>query len=212
MSLDGDVERELAWRRQELASIQTGATILDRTPTNGTYCRASFCLVYSHWEGAVKRLAKHYSDAVRKSGVAYDDLCPSFKAIIARAVFHEYSPSQKATTYIAAISDFELASAQSIYFDFAQYVRTEGNLTSGVLREIYGSIGIEYPSYFSVREKYIDVSLIEVRNAIAHGEGRPIDLALLTEAVSRVSEMIGFFASEVLQAYSDTKFMRTKLF
>ena len=203
---ENTIAREILWRKSELITL---AAIVENSTNEKTaeiLRRSGYCLVYAHWEGAIKRMAQAYAASVRKSGTPVGDLHICFRAMIARDAFSSTQGSRKLTPYLTALQEYESGKMNYVYFDFDEHIRAEGNLTSEVLREIHKSIGVEYSNFFKLKEKYIDEKLVKRRNLIAHGDNAPVEADVFELAIAEISSMLEKFSSDLLENFQMRRF------
>ncbi|MDC5044252.1 MAE_28990/MAE_18760 family HEPN-like nuclease, partial [Acinetobacter baumannii] len=94
----------------------------------------------------------------------------------------------------------------SIQIDPYRFIDTKSNLNSEVLEEIMGKIGLDTSS-FELKANFIDESLIKMRNAIAHGEYRNIELQDFLDIYDGTMILIENFFNEILNFVVQKKFL-----
>lgn len=160
------VSNDLAWRRKEL-------NLFNRQLSNSsgflkqTLVRAGISLIYSHWEGFVKKSCEIYLEHVSHQYVQLKDLKYSFIAIAVNPQLESggaksISKKNEAIEYI--IDNFEKYNA----LPYRKVINTKSNLTYDVFVNICLLLSID-TNRFSKKESLIN-DLVSDRNCVAHGE------------------------------------------
>lgn len=196
------IQIERAWRRKELTNLKY-LIHQSRDAHNKTLVRAGVLLLYSHWEGYIKKVCEAFFHYMNFKAHKYSDLQPNFLAVGVANEFNGYFPQKKFGSYLKSVN-FVLNDANELKFkiDVASRVDTKSNLTTEVLVELLNMIGIE-SEHFTNNQQYIDNKLLKYRNAIAHGErteNNPdlsIDETEFNEIYTRVNSLVDHFESIV---------------
>lgn len=126
-------------------------------------------LLYSHWEGAIKKIAEYYLIYVLNLKLTFGELLPNFLAIELNKDFKQLMQSKKITTYNSLIDEVFNRQDKSPNFKTEKIINAKSNLNSDIFKEIMGTIGIPTTSYES-KFTLLDSKLLQNRNFIAHGE------------------------------------------
>lgn len=109
--------------------------------------RAGVALLYAHWEGWVKALSRLYIDYVNAQGPCFEDLSPAFLGNALRTRLDNVSQAFSAQTHLefgAFLLDGGLKCRVVLNPDL---IRTAGNLSSSVLRDVTTRLGLPYAPY-----------------------------------------------------------------
>lgn len=205
--LEDAVADETAWRRRELTTLRFDVE-KSRASTQQSSLRAGVTLLYAHWEGWIKAVAKLYVDYVGQQRLNFCDLEKSFLGIALRVQMATVQDARSARVhndFAAFVMDGSLNGRATINSSF---IRTDSNLSSSVLRDIVERIGLTYAPY-ELLEALIDKRLVHARNTIAHGEFIELDIDGYKELQSKVVEMLNDFTKQVLQAANSEAYKRT---
>jgi hypothetical protein len=115
--------------------------------------------------------------------------------------------SDRSAAFVVPARELRKQLTGPIVFDAAQAVHTEGNLRSEVLRRIMMSIGIDIPAAITVKEIFIDHSLVFVRNEVSHGRKHEVDVLAFESIMDGVLELIGLVRNVIEDAASRKFFL-----
>lgn len=169
--LNDAIDKELSWRKQELALIRSQMYM---QPNDGSVAfffkmRSSVALLYAHWEGGIKNIAQLYLNHVFAQDKLYKELRLNFIAVAIKGSALRWMQSEKVSLHTQYLTHFSDILDKPIHKLPQNIIKTESNLTSSVLAEILKTIGID-TTEFEVDYKLIDSSLVKNRNEVAHGE------------------------------------------
>lgn len=166
MSILDDITRDLDWRESEIASMRIVLASPGISATQKiALLRASWALLYAHFEGFCKNTLVTYYDFVSRSGVIINDLPEASKAF---ALQNKIKDLRKLPNkdLILEISNFN-ANHLSVPPEFPD-IDTQSNLWPHVLIEL---LEIADLSTAKVQEHELKLkTLVARRNKIAHGE------------------------------------------
>lgn len=203
MSVLDDITRDLDWRESEIASMRILLSSPSITQTQRTaLLRASWALLYAHFEGFCKNALVIYYDFISRSGVSVRDLPDTSKVFALEEKLKELRklPSDQ---LLVEISNFEV-SAMSISPDFPS-VDTQSNLWPNVLKDL---LEIADLSVIKVQEHELKLkTLVSRRNKIAHGEHNMIpEVSYYKEFESAVYDVIYDLAYQIEARLSQAPF------
>ncbi|SET78262.1 MAE_28990/MAE_18760 family HEPN-like nuclease [Thalassotalea agarivorans] len=166
--LEDLLDKDLAWRKREFTTIKF--LIADaRNHEKIVLIRAGVALMYSHWEGHVKKASQGYLAYLNSQAHNYCDMKDNFTQLSLGEKFSQgfsirrYESQEKIFKYLTG----ELKEAFKL--DEKAAIDTESNLKYPVLLNIMNQLGLDV-SQFELRENFINNTLLENRNKIAHGE------------------------------------------
>lgn len=206
--LEDALASDLAWRRHELSflnqSLETASA-----GRKAVLLRAGVALLYAHWEGFIKAAGSSYLEYVAFQRLRYDELAPPFVSIAIRRQLRAASDSGRIAAHLEVTRFFmEQLTSQSA-LPFKEVVRSGGNLSSGMLREITDTLGLDY-SAFATKEKLLDEVLLKSRNSIAHGEYLAFDSDRFRQLSADVLGMMETFLDQVSAAVSARAFRKAE--
>lgn len=199
-ALDQEIDSEISWRKQELT---TTLQMVQRSSgaDQRANLRAGVVILYAHWEGWIKSIAKLYIRYVNTKSIPYVLLSEAFLGNALKT----------------RMTSIEEASAPLIHNQFALFlrtglskkaalseslIRTEGNLSSAVFFDILERLGLERRPEYSLKAHLIDNDLVHRRNTVAHGQYLDLtsgDFQLLRTDVLKLLEL---FTDDVRNAAS----------
>lgn len=202
------IAEELVWRRRELTDMRALVQESNGKLRARVVVRAGVALLYAHWEGFVKTVASHYLEYVASHRIPYRRLSPNFVALSIRSKFQELGGSQKISS-ANAVADFFCTSLDSqSRIPYKNMVETKSNLSSKVLQDILATLGLDQ-AQFQTRLNFIDSSLVNPRNHIAHGESLSLTVDEYLSLHDDVLALIETFRNEVENSSVLRRFERT---
>ncbi len=201
------VDKEMAWRRKELTSVK--ATIkTSRSFAKNTAIRAGVALLYSHWEGAVKNIATYYLEYVSRKQLCYSELKPCFLAVSIKKDVAQFENSNKSTLHSQIVCNVLEKQKEKSNIPYDGIIKTNANLNSKVLKEIFATIGLPIDAYES-SFNFIDEVLLAKRNCIAHGERLDIldlDESRYYQMQQKIVDLLNMFVIDVMNAATLEKY------
>jgi hypothetical protein len=166
--LQDELDREYAWRIREISDLRLGIASAQQG-TEKTLIRAATALLYAHWEGFIKASTESYVEFLTHQGLTYKQLKRCYIAFGLKGHLVRVAQTKKSQPALAAL-DFLLDHLDDrASLPFRGSINTESNLRSSVFASIAGWVGVDIRPY-ETRFHFIDVSLCDRRNSIAHGE------------------------------------------
>ncbi len=196
------IQKERSWRRKELTNLKS-LIHESRKVHDQTLVRASILLLYSHWEGYIKKICESFFYYLNFKAHKLSSLKPNFLALSVANNFNGNFPQKKFSSYLKVV-DFIINNSDELKFniDVAARVDTKSNLNIDVLTELLDMLGLG-STHFKNNQYHIDNRLLKYRNAIAHGErtdNNPdlfVDASDFTELYERISQLMDYFESIV---------------
>lgn len=208
------IDKELAWRRQDLTGIKFDVEeqqASQNTKIKERFIKYGVVLLYSHWEGAVKNIAEYYLNFVSCQRLKYKDLKNNFLTLGVKANIDQSGHTKKLTVRNQLITEVlnKLDEVSNIPTDI---ISADSNLNSEILGEIFATIGISEDP-FSIYYTLIDAKLLQNRNLIAHGEhfGRLDGIRTIDEYLEvheKIATAIDEFATVIKDAAQNEEFKR----
>jgi hypothetical protein len=206
-ALDQEIADETAWRVQELTMAFTLAQQSVGAAQKASL-RSGVLLLYAHWEGWVKAVAKLYIRYVNTKSLTYESLSEAF---LGNALKTEIVKIDEATTPLvhnkfATFIRTGMSKRATLSEDL---IRTESNLSSSVLFDILERLGLERRMEYAAHARQIDAGLVFRRNTIAHGKQLDLTLGDFKELRADIMKLLRLFTDDILNAASTGRHLAT---
>lgn len=201
------LDNDFAWRKKELIDFQ----MMIHSTRNMTICRMGLALLCAHFEGFIKKAANYYIVFVSSQNLKISELQINFAAIFCQGIFNFCNETNKISVYSNVLHTF-LDSYKNLKFNirYSQdkpIIKTGGNPSSLVLKEILNSIGLDF-SIYETKQKYIDTDLLSNRHGIVHGEKIFITEKEFDETLKNIIEIMEVFKNQILDAAINQRYLK----
>jgi hypothetical protein len=166
---------DLGWRKKELTTLYN-SVMTSNTKNLNTALRCAVVMLYAHWEGFIKNSAESYLSYVRFQGLNLNQVNSNILALSLKQKLIEFTQTNKATLHVEFVTYFKNNLTEKAKFSETDSIKTQSNLSSLILKEIFASIGLDI-THYELKSNLIDKQLVANRNNIAHGNQPPIDRA-----------------------------------
>jgi hypothetical protein len=186
---------EFSWRHKELLDYR----LLTRTSNDivqRALIRAGVPLAYAHWEGFVKSGTELLLNFVNSQNLDNKTLADAYYAHSVKIKLTQTIESLRASAVIEAASFIRNAADKKAEIRHKNYVDTGSNLSSDVFEQIAGSVGIDTRPY-KYLYPYIDETIVNNRNQIAHGEHLQLKMDDFHALVDRVADLIRAYKNDL---------------
>jgi hypothetical protein len=199
------LDREMGWRVKEIGVFNVASK--NNGPNNKAFIRAGVALTYAHWEGFIKGSSEIYLEYVRYKNLTYRDLKTCFAVFGLKGRLNALVQSKSPVSNIEAF-DFIIEHMDSVaQFSAASSINTQSNLSSVVFASIASSLAIDTNPY-NTRFNLIDKSLVDRRNAIAHGEHLTLSGLEFGVLVSEILDLMRQYKTDLQNAATLETFKR----
>lgn len=164
---------DLAWRKKELSTLYNNV-VTANSKTLPTALRCASVLLYAHWEGFVKNSAESYLTYIKFQRLNLNQVNSNILALSLKQKMTEFSMTNKATFHIQFVDYFQNNLNERASFSETDSIKTQSNLNSVILKEIFATIGLDITTY-DLKSNLIDKQLLKYRNDIAHGNQPPLN-------------------------------------
>ncbi|MRT18823.1 hypothetical protein FYM52_00385 [Comamonas sp. CAH-2] len=202
--LQDALDKSLAWRLKEIAYVKSNAMSAS-SYAQAALLRAGVPLIYAHWEGFVKGASEVYLEYVANQHLRYEELASCFVVFAAKKHLTSLVQSKRAAINIEAVDFFRNNSGKAANISLSNAVDTESNLSSVVFQNIAISLGIQTERY-AVYSNFLDKSLLERRNKIAHGEYLDIDAEAFGKLADEVLNLLRMYKTDIENLASTTAY------
>lgn len=201
-----NLDNDLAWRIKELSIIKNKIPQAKNNEQEALI-RAGVTILYAHWEGFVKNAAECYLNFVSLRRLKHNELQSCFLALCLKSKINELN-TNKFELQQAAV-DFLLNELEKrAYVPYEGVIETKSNLKFWVFRDICIIIGVDYKKY-QLKEKAIDILLVERRNNIAHGKYLSIDYNDYITIYDMVIQMMRDIKNDIISAATTQRYKKT---
>jgi hypothetical protein len=201
------INQDFAWRQKELTNLRNDILTASEKKLP-TYLRSGTVLLYAHWEGFIKNAAECYLAYVRSHGLRLNELDSAFLALALKQKLKTFESTSKSTIHVQWINYIFSSLEDKAQLTDENVIKTGSNLNYRILREILTTIGIDCSS-FELKEKLIDLQLLNYRNTIAHGQFLLIDKSEYSTLHTEVTTMLSEIKDKIQNAAVLEKFRKT---
>ncbi len=200
------ISSEFAWRRKEILDfrLQTHTKNFELQPL---FIRAGVPLLYAHWEGFVKTSTEILLNYICHLNLTNAELTDVFFAHSAKSQIARFIETRRAVNATETAHFLRNCSSLPSEIRHKNYVDTESNLKSDVFDQIASSIGVDTTAYKHLYP-YIDETIVQQRNRIAHGESVSLDINDFRAISDRVSDLIAMYKTDVENIVSSSSYKR----
>lgn len=208
------LEQDSSWRKHELSVMRS---LIDSA--NGaakhSAIRAAVVILYSHWEGHIKKAGKLYINYLNHLGMKYNTMSDNNLSVGLFSNFNGNAQGKSFFLYEKYV-DFIKNNHDNDKFhvDCDSVINTKSNLQLEVLCEILAIIGIS-DTQFLANKLFIDEKLLKYRNSIAHGEDTrrneeiKLDASSYKELHDKIVELISAFDTDIANHVVLEKYKRS---
>lgn len=201
------LDEDFAWRKKELIDFQ----MMIHSTKNRTICRMGLALLCAHFEGFIKNSANYYIVFVSSQNIKLSELKMNFAAICCQGSLNSCSETNKISVYSSALHNFwdcyENSNFRVHYSQDSPIIKTGGNPSSLVFKEILNSIGLDF-SIYETKQKYIDTDLLSNRHGIVHGEKVFITEIEFDETLKNILGIMELFKNQIIEAAINESYLR----
>lgn len=205
--LEQTIAKDFAWRRKELTNIRN-LCLSSKKQMKSTLLKTGIALLYSHWEGFVKKSSIAFCEYINGKGIAYNDLTYNFHVCAILECFQGQYPHKNFKSVLILVDGSSIPLNKKCKIDTEKYIDTKSNLNSEVLKEITMKVGIDY-SLYELKENLIDERFLGFRNAVSHGEYREIDETDFIEIFHEITNLIETYKNQILNSAIQKSYLKS---
>lgn len=128
--------------------------------------KCAIVMLYSHWEGCIKTIAKQYLKFVADRELRHELLLPNFIALSMKKELKTVAQAKAIKVDLQFYQKYADVQKQ-IFMQSDDFITNTGNLNQKCLIEIFGVLGLS-SDQLEDKASIIDALLLKRRNAIAH--------------------------------------------
>jgi hypothetical protein len=185
------IDGEYQWRRKELFVFKSKIPI-DSSSVQKAYLRAAITMLYAHTEGFVKNASTLYLQFVKYKYLPYRELNSALLTLSIKSKFPNLNILEK---QVELVDFFFNETNSNSNIPYKNIINTRSNLNYNVLEEILITLGFNV-SNFERRQEILD-DLVTLRNTIAHGEFKNIDLHTYQGFYDEIESFLAQFKTEI---------------
>lgn len=219
------MEEELEWRWAEVRALQNHLEAAGSESEKARFRKALVLLLYSHFEGFVKSVARIYGDALNKMNLdcrlavdelvatsldsvfsAYDNL--DKKNVVFKRDLPNDAQLHRFSRQVEFVCGFDKFLERKVCLPLERVADTESNLWPYVLKKILFKLGLPHDSFSDQDENVY--KLVNKRNAIAHGdEKKGLEKKEYDEWSNCVYSMMSELVKLFTHALEQKKYLKT---
>lgn len=192
VKLQEKIDAELSWRKKELINFAS----LVHNIEDPILCKMGIALLSAHFEGFIKKIANYYVIFVSDQKKKASELKRSFSALyLSRNT--ESQGAENMVTYERCLE--KILSDNNLNFSYTDenpIIKTQGNPSSTLLRNIFKAIGLDFGTY-ETKVNYIDTDLLSNRHKIVHGEKIDITKTEFDDTFKHILELMEKIALQI---------------
>ncbi|MCU8061705.1 hypothetical protein L5L91_13260 [Shewanella sp. SM55] len=193
--LSAALNDEISWRSREIIELRMQASMKGNV-AHKTILRAGVAILYSHWEGFIKSSTEILLEYISNQKLKNDELSDVY---IVQSFKSHLSTLADTKSSVAAIESLRFIvnnMKKNSNISYKNYVNTESNLSSEVFDRIAKSVGIDVKKYMHLYP-FIDESIVNKRNYIAHGEFMDVNFDDYIRISDRVFDLIRSYKDDI---------------
>lgn len=203
------LDEDLSWRRAEIQVLKAAVSEASKfagSPRARATSRALAVMTYAHWEGYVKSSFDKLAETIMRRKPALNAVADHLAVAHLKHLLLRLSSGDPD----AQASLLELArhgDSPRLRLRREELVRTHDNLRFRYFAEILGAFGLP-AERFELRKNFIDASLCDRRNSVAHGRDSFPDAESVIKGADEVVEMIGIVKELQLAVLSGRTYLK----
>lgn len=169
LELEEFIHRDIAIVKKEFTNLNFLVKEEKRAHIRPILVRSSILLLYSHWEGHIKRCSSAYLKHLSTIGIPLFKMNYNFILLMARDNFKEGFSLQKQDCMASLYDYIKFPPNINFSVDEKNFIQTRSNLNFDNFKEIVNCLGFDLSKY-ELKENLINEKLVKKRHAIAHGD------------------------------------------
>lgn len=200
------LDADFAWRRKELSFI-VSSLYLSTPKTMDTYLRIGVTMLYAHWQGYISNAGNWYINYLKQKKLNYEDLTDNFITLALKQRLKICGSTSKTIIHYEVINILRNRLSNEIDLPHKNGIDTTSNLNYEILADVLFTLGLDHSQY-ELKKNLIDLTLLESRNKIAHGERYCLSKDEFFTLYQDVLEMVECFRDQIIDAVKNKKYLR----
>lgn len=205
------IDDDFTWRRIEINSLLDMLRIEGEKPSSrrnkhkiNCLIKSIVCISYSHWEGFAKYASRVYLEYIQFLSLDNSKLSNNLKAAFTAFLRENIPLRERVETYRQLFTNVQFKHRIPVN----ELTNTHDNLNYDFLVELACNIDYDY-SEFITKEQFIDGSLLNYRNKLAHGEANhEVDIDKAKDIANNTLTLISIFKNEIENMISLEKYKK----
>lgn len=193
--LSAALNDEITWRQREIIELRMQASKKENL-AHKTILRAGVAVLYSHWEGFVKASSEILLNYISNQKIKNEELSDVYIVQSFKSHLSTLAETKNSGVAVESLRFIQNEMKNNSRINHKNYVNTESNLSSEVFDRIAKSIGIDVEKYMHLYP-FIDESIVNKRNYIAHGEFMDVNFEEYKGISDRVFELIKSYKDDI---------------
>lgn len=153
-------------------------------------------MLYSHWEGFIKASSELLLNYISNQKLKNDELSDVYVIQSFKSHLSNLAETKNASIAVESLRFILDEMNKSACIKYKNYVNTESNLSSEVFDRIAKSVGVDVNKYMHLYP-FIDESIVNKRNYIAHGEYMDVNIDEYKRISDRVFDLIRYYKDDI---------------
>ncbi|WP_201580502.1 MAE_28990/MAE_18760 family HEPN-like nuclease [Psychrobacter sp. Pi2-52] len=210
--LQTKIEKDIAWRKKECADI-FAINALQTEYSQKVSIKASIVILYSHWEGFVKKASALYLDFLSSQRLTYQNLNEKFIVHYISQTYCDINTKfTKALIYDIHFQD-KVNHAEEVFrvdgfTELSKFSNINSEQFFGILRILCIDMSSPIIEYFDLKGNFLDETIVGKRNSIAHGNYTEIDFEMYRSIHEVILTMLDKYATLLLDAAENEDYLK----
>lgn len=200
------LDADFAWRKKELSFIASSLYLAPPASID-TYLRIGVTMLYAHWQGYISNAGNWYINYLKQKKLNYEDLTDNFITLSLKQRFKKCGVTNKTIVHFEVVNILRNELLNEVDLPHKNGVDTTSNLNYETLEDVLFTLGLDNSRY-ELKKNLIDLTLLESRNKIAHGERYCIDKAEFLNLYQDILEMLEWFHDQIIDAVRTKSYLR----
>lgn len=200
------LDDDFAWRKKELSFIAS-SLYLATPKTLDTYLRVGVTMLYAHWQGYISNAGNWYINYLKQKKLNYEEVTDNFITLSLKQKFKKCGNTGKTTVHFEIVNILRNELTDEIDLPHKNGIDTTSNLNYDVLADVLFTLGLDHSQY-ELKKNLIDLTLLDSRNKIAHGERYCLNKDDFFTLYQDVLNMLECFRDQIIDAVKNKRYLR----
>ena len=205
--LSDRLDRDLIRRKRELSSA---LQIVEQARPHqvGAITKASFCILYAHWEGFFRNIIRAYLEFVNAQELSYSELHPPLISICIKEKMRSIKDSRRILHYSDIVNWFTVMASDKPFLSADHAIERPQIIKYNQIEDVLALLQAD-PKRYITKKNIIDEKLVRTRNSISHGEYGTISRADYKDTHEQVVRIMDWLKTDVKDAAEAGLYRRT---